>query len=82
MSHSVRLACVNVTEVRTVVKKIITYETTTYGSEWFKKMTVISGDGFLDQEDLNIQWDTNGLPTGSVYDLCPEQQPIRRIRTY
>lgn len=63
-----RLACVSVSEVRTVVKKIITYETTAYGSEWFKKMTVISGDGFLDQEDLNIQWDTTGLPTG-VYTI-------------
>ncbi|MCX6671351.1 MAG: C25 family cysteine peptidase, partial [Euryarchaeota archaeon] len=63
-----RLACVSVTEVRTVVKKIITYETTTYGLEWFKKMTVISGDGFLDQKDLNIQWDTNALPTG-IYTI-------------
>ncbi|MBN1281200.1 MAG: peptidase C25 [Candidatus Thermoplasmatota archaeon] len=59
-----RLACTSLREVRTVVDKIITYETTTYGSDWFKKMTVISGDGFLDQEDLNIQWDTTGLPTG------------------
>jgi hypothetical protein len=65
-----RLACVNVNEVRTVVKKIITYEDTTYGAEWFKKMTVISGDGFLDQKDLNIQWDTNGLSNGAytIYD--------------
>ncbi|VVB60910.1 Peptidase family C25 [uncultured archaeon] len=60
-----RLACTSVSEVQTVVNKIITYETTTYGSEWFKKMTVISGDGFLDQKDLNIQWDTKALPTGA-----------------
>ena len=59
-----RLACTSVSEVETVVKKIITYETTTYGTEWFKKMTVVSGDGFLDQEDLNILWDTTGLSTG------------------
>jgi hypothetical protein len=60
-----RLACTSVSEVKTVVNKIITYETTTYGTEWFKKMTVVSGDGFLDQEDLNIQWDTTGLSTGA-----------------
>jgi hypothetical protein len=60
-----RLACTSVSEVETMVNKIITYETTTYGAEWFKKMTVVSGDGFLDQEDLNILWDTKGLPTGA-----------------
>jgi hypothetical protein len=70
-----RLACVNVNEVRTVVKKIITYETTTYGSEWFKKMTVISGDGFLDQQDLNFQWDTNALPTGSYTIYAQSNNP-------
>ena len=63
-----RLACVSVSEVRTVVKKIITYETTTYGEAWFKKYVAISGDGFLDQEDLNFQWNTTGLPTG-VYTI-------------
>jgi hypothetical protein len=70
-----RLACVSVSEVRTVVKKIITYETTTYGSEWFKKMTVISGDGFLDQKDLNIQWDTTGLPTGAYTIYAQSSNP-------
>ena len=27
-------------------------------------MTTITGDGFLDQEDLNIQWDTTNLSNG------------------
>jgi hypothetical protein len=70
-----RLACVSVAEVRTVVNKIITYETTTYGSEWFKKMTVISGDGFLDQEDLNIQWDTSSLPNGAYTIYAQSSNP-------
>jgi hypothetical protein len=70
-----RLACVSVSEVRTVVKKIITYETTTYGKEWFKKMTVISGDGFLDQTDLNIQWDTTGLPNGAYTIYAQSSNP-------
>jgi hypothetical protein len=39
-----RLACKNVNEVKTLVNKIINYETTTYGSEWFKKMVVVGGD--------------------------------------
>ena len=59
-----RLACRNNDEVRSVVDKIINYETNTYNSDWFEKMIVVSGDGFLDQEDLNFEWDTNGLPDG------------------
>lgn len=67
-----RLPCTSVAEVRTVVKKIINYETTTTnGSAWFKKMTVVSGDGFLDQKDLNIQWDTTSLPNGA-YTICAQ----------
>lgn len=60
-----RLAFSDLKEVKEVVNKIITYETTSYGSEWFKKMIVISGDGFLDQFDLNIQWDTEGFVNGA-----------------
>ncbi|MEA2054093.1 MAG: C25 family cysteine peptidase, partial [Candidatus Thermoplasmatota archaeon] len=59
-----RLACRNIKEVRTVVDKIITYEQNPCDPSWFKKMTVISGDGFLDQQDLDFQWDTNSLPNG------------------
>jgi len=39
-----RLACKNVNEVNTLVNKIVTYETTTAGTEWFKKMVVVGGD--------------------------------------
>ncbi|MCX6664217.1 MAG: C25 family cysteine peptidase, partial [Euryarchaeota archaeon] len=60
-----RLAFSDVKEVQEVVNKIITYETTSYGSDWFKKMIVIAGDGFIDQLDLNIQWDTKGLAAGA-----------------
>ncbi|HEC88980.1 MAG TPA: peptidase C25, partial [Thermoplasmatales archaeon] len=60
-----RLACRSVDEVKTVVNKIIRYESTSLSDKpWFKKMIVVSGDGFLDQQDLNIKWDTNGLPDG------------------
>lgn len=59
-----RLACVNLAEVQTVIDKIITYEDDICDESWFKKITVFSGDGFLDQVDLNIQWDTTHLPNG------------------
>ncbi len=60
-----RLASSTVKELTEVINKIITYETTTYESDWFKKMVVYSGDGFLDQYDLNIQWDTREIQDGT-----------------
>jgi hypothetical protein len=39
-----RLACKNINEVKTLVNKIITYENTTTGQSWFKKMVVVGGD--------------------------------------
>jgi hypothetical protein len=60
-----RLAFSDLKEVKEVVNKIITYETTSYGSDWFKKMVVYAGDGFLDQFDLNIQWDTKAFADGT-----------------
>ena len=80
-----RLAASDATEVSEVVNKIITYETTAYGSDWFKKMVVYSGDGFLDQFDINIQWDTSEIPDGTYFikaqSLNPEDEegPIDTI---
>lgn len=66
-----RLACRNNREVKNVVEKIINYEKERCDPSWFEKMIVISGDGFLDQQDLDIQWNTTGLPDGS-YTLYAE----------
>jgi len=66
-----RLACRNRREVKTMVDKIIKYEESPADPSWFKKMIVVSGDGFLDQEDLDIQWDTNGFPDGE-YTICAQ----------
>jgi hypothetical protein len=46
-----RLACSNVFQVRTMVKKIITYETSTYGEEWFKRFIGIAGDTYPENND-------------------------------
>ena len=69
-----RLACRNNNEVKTVVNKIIKYETSADPS-WFKKILVVSGDGFLDQHDLNIQWDTNDLPNGEYTVYAQSTNP-------
>jgi len=63
-----RLACRNNIEVRIMVDKIINYENSAYGKDWFNRMIVCSGDGFLDQRDLDMEWDTNNLSEG-VYTI-------------
>lgn len=58
-----RLACRSEKEVRDVVNKIIAYESSDKSS-WFYRMIGITGDGFLDQQDLNITWDVSNVPDG------------------
>jgi hypothetical protein len=41
-----RLLCSSIIDVYIVVNKIITYETETYGSEWFNKIILMGGDTF------------------------------------
>lgn len=43
-----RLACRTRLEVRIMVNKIINYETTTYGKEWFNRFVVVAGDTYPD----------------------------------
>lgn len=59
-----RLSCRNNNEVKSVVDKIINYESAPADPSWFDKMVLVAGDGFLDQEDLDISWNTNSLPNG------------------
>ena len=59
-----RLPCRNSREVQACVEKIITYESTAHGSDWFKRIVAVAGDGLQDQEDLDLQWEVTGLPAG------------------
>lgn len=70
-----RLACRNQQELNAVVDKIIAYENGGVDPSWFNKMTVISGDGFLDQEDLDIQWDVTELPEGKYTIYAQSMNP-------
>ena len=46
-----RLACRSLEDVEIVVDKIVTYETTTAGSDWFDKMLLIGGDTYPNAGD-------------------------------
>jgi hypothetical protein len=46
-----RLPCTSLAQVKTMVNKIITYETTTYGTEWFKKFIGVGGDTYPSTDD-------------------------------
>jgi hypothetical protein len=73
-----RIPCRSIDELNTIIDKIITYETITIDSSWFEKMIVVSGDGFLDQTDLNIQWDTsdaNKVPDGQYTIYAQSSNP-------
>ncbi len=74
-----RLACRSEAEVNTVVDKIINYESNPLDPSWFRKMIVISGDGFLDQIDWNIQWDTNGVNNGEYKIHAQSKNPEGEI---
>lgn len=70
-----RLACTSLREVRDVVNKIIRYEKSPADPDWFKKVVVVSGDGFLDQNDLNIEWNTTYLPDGEYTIKAQSKNP-------
>ncbi len=74
--HLGRLACRTQNEVKTMVSKIITYENNDYtNQDWFKKMTVISGDDFQDQNMLDIAWDTTELNGEyTIHATCTNMQ--------
>ena len=46
-----RLPARNKFEVTNMVEKIINYETTTYGQQWFKKIVAVGGDTFPGEDD-------------------------------
>ena len=70
-----RLAVTSTKEAKAVVDKIINYEKQPADPSWFKRIIVISGDGFLDQEDWNIQWDTKNLSDGNYTIYAQSTNP-------
>jgi len=61
-----RLACKRTSEVKTMVEKIISYETTTYGSDWFKKFMGVAGDTYPDSNDESYEGE---MATNTSYNF-------------
>jgi hypothetical protein len=70
-----RLAVRSGYEANVVVTKIINYEKQPADPSWFKRIISISGDGFLDQEDWNILWDTKTVPDGEYTIYAQSSNP-------
>lgn len=71
-----RLACRNTKEVETVVNKIITYETTAAGSEWFNRVVLPAGDTFNDRSGENIL--EGEVTTQRTADILDGFDPVKR----
>ena len=66
--HLGRLACRAVWEVKIMVDKIINYESRySVKEDWFKRMLVVTGDDFQDQNKLDIEWNASAVPNGDYY---------------
>ena len=58
-----RLPCSNYREVDVLVEKIISYETTTYGSDWFNRVLLLGGDTFPNEGEIEGEFITSYIET-------------------
>jgi hypothetical protein len=68
-----RLPCSTIRDVNNVVKKIITYENTTYGSDWFHRLIVMGGDTFPSLGGMS----EGEVVTDYIASLLPDFTPIK-----
>jgi len=67
-----RLACMFKAEVKTMVNKIIDYETTTYGSDWFNTMVVCGGDTFDKSWEGGTDYNEGEEVNRAVEEILPD----------
>ena len=68
-----RIPCSTPREVQNIVNKIITYETTTFGSDWFHRLILMGGDTFPNLGGIN----EGEVVTDYVSSVMPEFTPIK-----
>ena len=71
-----RLACRNTLEVKTVVNKIITYESTPIDPSWYKRMVLVGGDGF-DDSAYGTNWPEDELVCDKFLSYMKDVEPVK-----
>lgn len=69
-----RLACTNTYEVKLMVDKIITYESTPAAPSWFKKIVVVGGENWDDNETNYLEGE---LMCNKTLSYMPEFTPVK-----
>ncbi|MBE3138028.1 MAG: hypothetical protein IMZ43_11655 [Thermoplasmata archaeon] len=72
-----RLACMFKSEVKTMVDKIITYENTTAGKDWFNRMVVAGGDTYDKSEEGGTNYTEGETVTGKALEIMPQFTPVK-----
>ncbi len=71
-----RLACRNNFEVKTVVNKIITYESSPIDPSWYKRMVLVGGDGF-DDSAYGTSWPEEELWCDKFLSYMEDVEPVK-----
>ena len=75
--HIGRIACRNVGEVDLLVNKIITYETETYGQDWFNKIVLAGGDTFSPLGGSLPFVYEGEITTQMIADIMTDFEPVK-----
>lgn len=75
--HLARLACMFKSEVKTMVDKIIIYETTAAETDWFNRMVVIGGDTFDKDIEGGTDYNEGEEATAKALELMPQFIPVK-----
>jgi len=75
-----RLPCRNKLEVKVMVNKIINYEDSAYGTDWYDKFIVLGGDSFPDPGTDYIEGEV--VADQIISDYMTEFTPVRLFASY
>jgi hypothetical protein len=72
-----RLACMFKSEVKTMVEKIITYENTAAGGDWFNRMVVAGGDTYEKSIEGGTDYNEGEAVTGKALEIMSQFTPVK-----
>lgn len=72
-----RLACMVKSEVKTIVDKIVTYENTVAGGDWFNRMVVAGGDTYDKSIEGGTDYNEGEVVTGEALKIMSGFTPVK-----